>query len=76
MYGKCDQTILVKATSSTLYCKLFIVLPRDQVTVGVGAPFTLQTSCRRVPMTTVSLWGLSMKNGAIPGAHMINNLVN
>jgi len=47
---------------------MFSILPRNQVTVGRGAPLTVQTSRRVVPITTVSLWGLSVKNGGIPGA--------
>jgi len=59
-----------------IYRERFIILPCNQVTVGVGAPPTLHTSRRLVPMTTVSLWGLSMKYGAIPGAKMINKQTN
>ena len=33
----------------------FSILPRDQVTVGRGAPLALQTSRRVVPVTAVSL---------------------
>ena len=52
---------------------MFIMLPRDHVTDGVGAPLTVQTSCRLVPTTTVSLRGRSMKNGAKPKSETINN---
>jgi len=71
----CRPTNSVKALKAAYYYvhgvyKTFNQLPRDHVTVGVGAPLTAQTRCTLEPITTVSLRGLSMKNGAKPESQM------